>query len=418
MRQTIDRILRASTEVMLARFEHAPEDYRFIDTKFDIVTGRDFDEHDEPFRRKECIYSWIQGRGLESLAKHAGYFARNGEPALAARLRPMLAAVAEEMERLRRRNHGRLPFAMRRDGSSFFPSEPGAANFSDLFYSKGLFAAGQALERDDYRQEGRRLFLTVLEAVRHQRFRTDQQSFDPKNQVQFIEGKFPQGPRMIALGGIADFLAAEPQEELWADYAEEFIQFILDNHVNTGRYPELQPFDFIESLDQDGDAWRDGATVFSDPGHALEFTGLAAKCLLVLLRQGRRPELCRTASAMLPQIFCHVFDYGFNPTAGGIAKGYDLVARKPVNSDMPWWSLPETVRAGMEMRHFPFKDKAALVFRAGQAFQAFTQGFLQPSGFGCQTRDENGRIVNVIPAVSDADPGYHTNLSPIDAMEL
>ncbi len=27
-----------------------------------------------------------------------------------------------------------------------------------------------------------------------------------------------------------------------------------------------------------------------------------------------------------------------------------------------------------------------------------------------------GKIINVIPAVSDADPGYHTNLSLPDAM--
>ncbi len=419
MRQMIDWILRASTEVMLSRFERGGGEYRFVDTKFDIVTGRDFGEGDEPFRRRDCIYSWIQGRGLESLAKHADYFVRVGEADTAARLRAMLAAVAEQMEELRRRNGGRLPFAMHQDGSSFFPLEPGAANFSDLFYSKGLFAAGRTLGREDYRQDGRKLFLMVVEAVRQQRFRTDQQSFDPKNQVQFIEGKFPQGPRMIALGGVADFLAAEPEEDLWADCAEEFIQFIFNHHVNTGRYPELRPFDFIESLTKDGVAWRDGMMVFSDPGHALEFTGLAGKCLLVLRRQKRKAELVAQAGAMLPEIFRHVFDYGFNPKAGGIAKGFDLTARKAVNSDMPWWSLPETVRAGVElMTLYPERNASGIALRAGQAFQAFVQGFLQPSGFGCQTRDENGRIVNVIPAVSDADPGYHTNLSLMDALEL
>ena len=53
-------------------------DYPFIDTKFDIMTDRDFDETDEPFRRKNCIYSWIQGRGLESLAKHVLFFQSQG----------------------------------------------------------------------------------------------------------------------------------------------------------------------------------------------------------------------------------------------------------------------------------------------------------------------------------------------------
>ena len=64
----IDRILTDSMTVIADRFERGG--YPFIDTKFDIVSGRDFGENDEPFRRKECVYSWIQGRGLESLAKH------------------------------------------------------------------------------------------------------------------------------------------------------------------------------------------------------------------------------------------------------------------------------------------------------------------------------------------------------------
>jgi len=65
---------------------------------------------------------------------------------------------------------------------------------------------------------------------------------------------------------------------------------------------------------------------------------------------------------------------------------------------------------------FPSDRADEILFRTGQAFQAFVQGFLQPNGFGCQTRDETGKIIDVIPAVSDADPGYHTNLSLLDVL--
>ena len=74
----IDRILTDSMTLIADRFDRGG--YPFIDTKFDIVTGRDFGENDEPFRRKECVYAWIQGRGLESLAKHILYFRQNGNP--------------------------------------------------------------------------------------------------------------------------------------------------------------------------------------------------------------------------------------------------------------------------------------------------------------------------------------------------
>ena len=419
MHQMITQILRTSTEVILSRFERIRKIYPFIDTKFHVVTGRDYDESDEPFRRKNCIYSWIQGRGLESLAKHILFFQASGEIKTADRLKDMLSVVTETMERLRAVNNGRLPFAMHPDGSPFFAKESDHANFSDLFYSKGLFAASRILNRPDLETEAEKLFLFVLDEIEQGLFHTDQQCFDPKNKVSYILGKFPQGPRMIALGGIADWIAAKPNEKRWEDSAEKFIRFIFEHHINSGQYRTCQLWDFIESIDSDVKPWYDGKVLFCDPGHALEFVGLAGKCLLNLQKLGKNDELINDAQKILPNVFIQVFDYGFNPKAGGICKGFDLIERKPINSDMPWWSLPETVRAGIEMtKLFPSDRTEEILFRGGQAFQAFVQGFLQSNGFGCQTRNNAGEIIDVIPAISDADPGYHTNLSLMDVINL
>ena len=419
MHLEISEILRTSIELILSRFELNRGKYPFIDTKFNIVSGRDFDESDEPFRRKDCIYSWIQGRGLESLAKHVSYFKEIGDNNLAGRLTDMLSTVTEKMEQLRAIDHGRLPFAMHVDGTPFFASESSHANFSDLFYSKGLFAASRILDRPDLTKEAERLFLFVLNEIEQGLFHTDQKSFDPKNKVSHIPGKFPQGPRMIALGGLADWIEADPNEKRWADTAERFIRFIFEHHINRGQYRSCRLWDFIESVDTDAEPWHDGKLLFCDPGHALEFIGLAGKCLLVLQKSGQKKELIEDAEKILPQVFIHVFDYGFNSKAGGICKGFDLTERKPVNSDMPWWSLPETVRAGIETAALFSGEKSnEILLRTGLSFQAFVQGFLQPNGFGCQTRNDSGKIIDVIPAVPDADPGYHTNLSLIDVIRL
>ncbi len=146
------------------------------------------------------------------LAKHSMYFKGIGDYQLAGRLTDMLAAVTEKMESLRAVNQGRLPFAMHPDGSPFFARESDHANFSDLFYSKGLFAASRILNRPDLETEAEKLFLFVLNEIEQGLFHTDQQCFDPKNKVSYIPGKFPQGPRMIALGGIADWIEAKPNE--------------------------------------------------------------------------------------------------------------------------------------------------------------------------------------------------------------
>lgn len=418
MQQKILTVINRSISRIAER--SGKSDYPFIDTKFDIVTDRDFNKTDEPFRQKGCIYSWIQGRGLESLAKHILFFHSRKNNILSDKLLDILKVVTDSMENLRLKNGGALPFAMMPDGEPFFERKSSHANFSDLFYSKGIIYGAYVLGDEALFQQGKQLFLNVIESVEQQTFRTDQQSFDPKNPVEFIPGKFPQGPRMIALGGLADMMELESENPLWAEYAERFIRFIVTYHINTGEYPDLQKFDFIESLDNSRKAWIDGEVIFSDPGHALEFIGLAGKCLLAMQKNEKQQNLISELSGILPELFCHVFDYGFNHKSGGICKGFDLKKRKPVNSDMPWWNLPETVRAGAELvvlyPNHTLTDAVRL--KSQQAFDAFYDGFLQENGFGCQTRSEDGTVINVIPAVSDVDPGYHTNLSLLDVLML
>ena len=83
---------------------------------------------------------------------------------------------------------------------------------------------------------------------------------------------------------------------------------------------------------------------------------------------------------------------------------------------MPWWRLPETIRAGFELQELFPSEAQGVEERIQLAWQAFSGKFLQKNGFACQTRDEKGEIVNVIPALPDADPGYHTNLSLLDCL--
>ena len=414
----LEKIIRDSASYMLERFER-DADYPFIDTKFNIATGLDFGPGDEDFRRRDFIYGWIQGRGLESLAEHVAYFRAEGEAGLAGRLTRMLETVTDAMETLRRANGGRIAFAMTPEGRPRFPGVGGYGNYSDLFYGKGLFAAASLLGRKDLAAEAEKLFRFVVSDIAADRFRSDQHGFDPKNPVGFVPGKFAQGPRMIALYGLARFGEAMPDGP-YLDTAAEFIRHILRHHAVLTPTAELRKFDFVEAIGGDGNVWRDGEKVLCDPGHALEFVGLAGKCLLLMRRLGKHVALIEECKAVLPELFRHVFDLGFQPEACGIVKSFDLVSRRPVNTDMPWWSLPETIRAGAEMIALYPERTAGIGERVAAAQRAFLDGFIAAGthGFACQTRDASGRPVEVIPAVPDADPGYHTNLSLIDFLRL
>lgn len=87
---------------------------RFLNTKFDVIDGTDYTctaDKSQEFRSKSVIYSWIQGRGAESLAGHlrAGF----GEKSA---VLEMLKCVVGNMEEVRNSNQGRMFFMFSEDG--------------------------------------------------------------------------------------------------------------------------------------------------------------------------------------------------------------------------------------------------------------------------------------------------------------
>lgn len=434
-------------EILLAildRFD-ADEDYPFIDTKLDLVTGEDFEAGEESSsscKGKNVIYTWIQGRGLEAMAGHLEWaqtslcFSNSTErESVCARITALLKKVSCAMEAIRSANNGRLFFSMTRDGApveildchKLKQRAPLASDlptsYSDLFYSKGLLKAAASLGNADLMNAAMEYFERSIEDVEANRFRTDQQTFDPKNQVKHIAGKRMQGPFMISLLGLAEaFLATS--DTRWLDTAQRFIRHILDFHVvhNNDMAEDLQCFDFFEAVDEQGKPWKgiDGKIV-CDPGHALEFIGLSSKCLLEMIPYPKYCSFIGECNALLPKLFVHVFRLGFNPSVGGIFKSFDLVGRKAMNTDMPWWSLPEAIRAGCNLLTLsPDCDELSEIT---DIIAACADGFMKNyvnkdvHMMAFQTISEDGRVADIIPATPDADPGYHTSLSIIDAIK-
>ena len=120
-----------------------------------------------------------------------------------------------------------------------------------------------------------------------------------------------------------------------------------------------------EYIDDAGSPYEnDQGQVISDPGHALEFVGLGswflreANRLPLMIRarvSGAESTLTRLREA-LPVLLQANFRNGF--IGYGICKAFDLVAGRPTNTDMPWWSLPETMRAATAV-HFLAQPGAA-----------------------------------------------------------
>lgn len=122
--------------------------------------------------------------------------------------------------------------------------------------------------------------------------------------------------------------------------------------------------------------------------------------------------------AAMPALLKQNFANGFLPGPEGICKAFDLVTRRHLNTDMPWWNLPETIRAAALCWRDSNDGECLRIWAA--CHNAFIGHFVQPEVhlMSIQTRAEDGSISDAIPATADADPGYHTGLSLLDVIEV
>ena len=411
--------------------------YPYIDTKLDLITGEDFPD-DDPIRGKNAVYTWIQGRGLEALAGHCLWMRRRGMGAsLVPRLERMMREVLENLRGIKSRNGGHLFFFVTPEGDPFeldpdtkprplslAPDSPFTP--SDLFCAKGMYAAAHCLGEDEVKAEALACCLEVDRAIRNGTFRIDQQQLDPWNPVTPRPGYHRHSPYMLQIGAAALLAERGPEPES-VDLGLRLIRYGLDNNVNlAGRIPDLAEYDFWEAVDDAGQPYREDGMVLSDPGHALECVGLILKFTAAvkvqdLANAAQADEIAR-AEALMPGILERNFTGRFLPGPGGICKAYDLVSNRPVNTDMPWWNLPETMRSAASCwRIAEADDDRRMCLRVlRDCHNAFAGHFVRPELhlMAYQTRSESGEPIHVIPATADADPGYHTGLSIIDMLDI
>lgn len=430
--EKLETILIDILDAIIARYERHP-DYPFIDTKLDLIAGRDFDENDVWYKRRDIIYPWIQGRGIEMLAGHLAFLptvitlSAAQKRARQRKIEKMLGEITGNMEQLRRKNHGRMFFMMTADGRFVRPdaeggmtaveSLPHEQNYSDLFYAKGLFAAGSALGNRRWKRHGENYLRRLVRGILAERFITDQQAFDPKNPVTAVPGKLLQGPKMIALDGAAIGMD-HGDAGYWERRSLKLISRVFERYINLeGKYSQLRKYDFWEAVDPKFQPLIENGALVADPGHSLEFIGLSVKNVLKF----KTPAGKKFAAAMrevYPAMLRHYFEIGFNRQSGGIIKSYDLLARKPLNDDMPGWSLPETIRAAALTVELSGDESLTAVIR--DCADAFMTHYSNPNchSMPFQTRSADGKVVPVIPATPDIDPSYHTGLTLIDALPV
>jgi mannose/cellobiose epimerase-like protein (N-acyl-D-glucosamine 2-epimerase family) len=414
--------------------------YPWIDTKINLITGEDLPPTN-PLLGRDLVSGWVQGRGLESVAKFAAWltpFAGDCEvDRLLARARRLTADLLAQLRQARTVNGGHLYFFMTPAGQAFdlgpemqrVPMALDAASphgYSDLFCAKGMYAAAHLLGDPGAVSEARAFCMALYRDITTCAFRSDQPQ--PADGARaWVTGAFSHGPHMIALGMAALFAEFEPGPQA-AELGLTLARYILETHVNLdGRWPQFREYDLVEFVDAAGDPWADEyGRIVSDPGHSLEFAGLFLKFSRAVRRYGgatpAQQEAIRGIERVMPALLVRAFANGFRPAVGGICKTADLLTRRAVDDTMPWWSLPETIRAALASWRAADGDESrrACLEILARSHNAFVTHYVRPQTYlmAVKVRDARGEVLDVVPAYPDADPGYHTALSLMDALDL
>ncbi|MCK5201794.1 MAG: AGE family epimerase/isomerase [Spirochaetales bacterium] len=299
-------------------------------------------------------------------------------------------------------------------------------NFSDIFVSRGLFAEYLISGKSELQLSAIEYIQNIFLGVKEGKFVTDQLSFAVGNPVGAVRGRLSHTPWMILIGSMTLLLKHNVSDAL--ELGIYIIRYILDNHVNmNGKWPNLKEYDYVEFINSNGDLWYTDGVVLSDPGHSLEFVGLASRFLSAaksknLWKLKKKQEL-EEITFVLFSVFHRNFTNGFNYESGGIVKLKDLITHSWLNREMPWWPLPETMRAALGCYEIVQNDidKAFCMESYSLCHNSFFGHYItdnSPGMLAIQTRNSKGNTIDSIPAVPDADPGYHTGLALIDCIEL
>lgn len=427
-------------QIIYANFEYVMNRYfvrktGWIDTKFSMITGQNYPASDV-IRGPNAVYSWIQGRGLESLAEFGRFVQNRNEKKskqVDRQIRTLLTEVIERLNNIRQKNRGHLFFCMtpdgvpleiNRDNTVQYKQIPDniAYNFSDLFGAKGMYSAAHYIGRNSLRNDLKTYCRHIVTAILKRQFRSDQQCLDINNPVEYVPGRNSFGPYMIAIG-LCELIYRLDKDADFLIFGFDLINHVISHHTNlSGKFDGLQEYDMVEFVDDSNLLYRDNQTVLSDPGHSLEFVGLSLKFLETAEMAEGWTEKIKDVKAHLPKVCIKNFQNGFQEKPGGICKLYDLSSRMPYNTDMPWWSLPETLRAAWRCLDITQDndDQKRILAIIEKCHFCLNGYYIRPQlhYFAVQTRDANGQVKDVIPAVPDIDPSYHTGLSLMDVIGI
>lgn len=433
----------------------------WLDMKIDPVTGRRRKPPPEYYRR-DRVYGWIQGRGLESMAAHLKYAkAMNGYWLVDVdRLREAGDSLyATVKNHLAPEKRVRAAFVMNTDGRPLvteteMPSGKWTT-LTQLFVLRGLYAWAQSQCLDADLEWITPQLEQAVDAILagwslNDQILLNQADSNTAGSAAIRASRKGYECFMIALGACI-------LKEDWKR-ANTCIDAVLSSYYY--RSPSQGPLLLDEPLKGANTESAGAPLRTSNPGHTIEFAGLALQCLRLSAPTSDsmlKSQACNPDSriAILRSLALNAFER-YRAPHGGIVRQICADTGTILDAHCPWWSMFEAVRtlselfvlpramAGDPMALVPETEAHAAPLVAGapaeeglesvfparqgpdilsdiaSCLDSIEGAYLAPSktGIPVQTLSFEGKVVPFIPATPDIDPGYHTGIPLIQAYEL
>ena len=416
----IRAVIKPTMEMAVARYRANKASPGWIDMKFDPADGKERDPSRDCYR-KDRVYAWIQGRALESLTAHLRWIETT--PGYDILDKEGLLAVAESL-------YAKLLGACLPPSGlkAYFVMDPsgapasqdfgaGRTTLSRLFVLRGLLAyAGYREYSADIARIAPALRAAV-DASAGGECLNDQTSFGEGGGLSYPAERKGYEGQMISIGA-SELLYSVSKAEEDLSRGVKLIKTALEAYVIRGLRPGTL---MIDALDKDGLPLREEGRLKTNPGHALEFVGLALQFFRRTAAASRDPASTAAMIGILRDLAFRYHDIGRAPH-GGIVGSLDAETGHVLRGDCPWWSSFEAVRTFAELcaAESGEEGKRRCVDRMGSYLDCVEAVYLKPSSIGIpvQTVSFSGAVLPVIPATPDIDAGYHTGMPLLDVYEL
>lgn len=388
--------IRANQDAMQWQLDRMHASGQLINTKLNSISLKNYSRQDG-LRSEEFIYGWIQGRGLEAMVMQAAWFANFNTDIKYIELARQLENKAAELYPLLRNlfrsgrgayfcynKHFQPVCCSDPEGSIHQQREPGIATYSDLFVIKGLIAAASRFVPEDLPEHLSSLE-TVINAINNNQFLIAEANHITQSALTQQLPDF--APKMIALSA-ASLLRRVHLDEM-DTFSSRYLNDVIDKHLD--RKSGLI-------------AIMPGGTE-CNIGHSIEFAGLAL-------------ETCKgKPDGDLTELLCKIIDVTFNTgfNGTGLLLTVDVPTGHATSDICPWWSLPECIRATSLAYELTGSGKMLEIWKTAHA--AFFRNFWRHTPPVAYQSLNNDGPVDIVPATPDLDPGYHTGLGLLCAIE-